>query len=137
MCEQIGGPEFRITEIGMDGMGLNGTIPGELFSITWLKELRLNDNHFAGTIPELCTYGCTDQLGVLHLSRNNLEGRLPTDLGELGTLKDFGVADNQLTGVLPDDLPYRQWQHACHMGGNNFSCPLPADLGDYCHPTCS
>ena len=69
----------RVTSLNVYDKRLTGTIPAELGSLTYLKNLRF-------------------------LSYNLLSGPIPAELGSLTYLKDLDLADNRLSGPIPAEL---------------------------------
>ncbi|XP_031485658.1 probable LRR receptor-like serine/threonine-protein kinase At5g59680 [Nymphaea colorata] len=67
----------RVTELHLNGSGLNGTLP-DFSSMTALE--------------------------VIDLSNNSLNGQIPEFLGRFPSLKELNLADNNFTGPLPASL---------------------------------
>jgi hypothetical protein len=98
-----------------------GTISPTLSHWTRLTELRIFGNRLTGTIPTEI-FGLTS-LTVLQLQEMQLNGTLSSLVGQLVNLKEFGVSRNQLTGTIPTELAalsslQRAWLHDNQMNGS-------------------
>ncbi|XBH56088.1 hypothetical protein VPH35_078005 [Triticum aestivum] len=93
-CER--GGSGGVTSIDLGDMGLTGTLPTSLSSLTALKELHLQGNALHGDFPSLA--GCTD-LTRLVLDGNGFTS-LPSDF-----LKDLP----SLQYLSLEDLPLKPW----------------------------
>ena len=70
-----------------------------------VRELQLQDNNMAGTIPPELQY--LDQLELLYVDGNSLSGTVPAELGRLRKLRELYMRGNtELTGELPPELGY-------------------------------
>ncbi|XP_010521604.1 PREDICTED: probable inactive receptor kinase At5g10020 [Tarenaya hassleriana] len=77
---------------------LSGSVP--LFSfVVSLKILRLQGNHFSGTLPQGLVQESSMVLSELDLSLNQLEG--PVGSITSGTLEKLNLSSNKLSGSLP------------------------------------
>ncbi|KAL8031592.1 hypothetical protein ABFX02_13G036100 [Erythranthe guttata] len=89
----------RVTSLNLSGMGLEGTIPEEIGSLSFLTFLDVSNNSFSGEIP--ARIGNLTRLRVLKMSKNQLEGQVPSSLGFLRNLEMLDLADNKLNGNIP------------------------------------
>ncbi|XP_027151804.1 receptor-like protein EIX2 [Coffea eugenioides] len=88
--------------------------------------LRLNNNHFRGTIPEdLCRL---KSLAELELSNNHLSGRVPMCLGNLRELWILNLANNRLYGQIPSSLGNLKGLNSLLLNGNKFVGKLPSSM---------
>jgi hypothetical protein len=80
---------------------LAGTLPRQLAALTFLSELRIYYNDIHGTIP-MELYSLSD-LVMLDLENNRLEGQLfiPALLNRSGTIKYLRVSFNHFDGSIP------------------------------------
>jgi len=88
----------KLKTFSLAGMGLTGTVPTSLFSLTGLNSLDLSYNSLEGSIPEVAAGGL-QSLFSLVMEGNELTGVVPASLLTLPNLLQLLVADNQLTGV--------------------------------------
>ena len=98
------GPEGRVTELQLAGLGLNGRIPSDL--------------------------GRLDRLGSLSLQRNRLTGAIPPELGDLGSLEHLDLSYNALTGGIPPELAMLENLEELRLRGNRLTGPVPAALAE-------
>ena len=75
--------------------GLAGSIPPDLFNLSGLQSIDLNDNDIRGTVPSEISKAVN--LRKLRLSYNMLTG-LPTTLGTLGKLSLLHIHQNRIGG---------------------------------------
>ena len=118
----------RVTNLDLNGLGLDGILPGELSDLTELKELYLQDNDLSGPIPP--ELGHLSDLTHLHLQNNDLSGGIPGDLGGLTVLRELRLDSNDLSGQLPPELSKLTKATRLWVADNDLSGPIPAELGD-------
>ncbi|KAK5838111.1 hypothetical protein PVK06_006838 [Gossypium arboreum] len=134
----------------LNGNGLSGTFPENLFRLQHLRVLHLQQNQFSG--PLSYGIGNLSILVELDISLNDFSGSLPDVFGRLRKLESFSASSNRLTGLLPASLvnsasllridlhnnsldgPIRincsamAQVTSLHLGSNNFQGPVPASL---------
>ncbi|UOQ75191.1 hypothetical protein [Hymenobacter cellulosilyticus] len=81
-------------------------------------ELRLQNNHLQGSLPESVT--TLTRLEHLQLKGNALTGRLPQNLQRFDAIKYFDVSHNQLTGALPPALGSMSPAYYIILNNNQF-----------------
>ncbi|KAG8079198.1 hypothetical protein GUJ93_ZPchr0007g2995 [Zizania palustris] len=94
-------PSSRVIAINLSGKKLTGGIPPELAALSWLQEIRLDNNMLTGPIPDL---SASPSLSVIHLENNQLTGGVPSYLSNLPRLSELYVENNRLSGVIPRTL---------------------------------
>ena len=126
----------RVTELDMDGQGLNGTIPAQLGELTGLRELRLAwGNQLTGSIP--AELGRLTSLTFLNLAANHLSGSIPPELGSIGPqLTHLVLSAPQplpdgvgLTGSIPAQLGNLSGLTSLYLDGNRLTGSIPPRLG--------
>ncbi|KAG4159860.1 hypothetical protein ERO13_D02G199000v2 [Gossypium hirsutum] len=134
----------------LNGNGLSGTFPENLFRLQHLRVLHLQQNQFSG--PLSYGIGNLSNLVELDISLNDFSGSLPDVFGRLRKLESFSASSNRLTGLLPASLVnsaslLRIYLHNNSLDGpirincsamarvtsldlasNNFQGPVPASL---------
>jgi Leucine-rich repeat (LRR) protein len=83
-------------------VGLIGSIPSEIGSLSRLSSLFLNLNQLTGVIP--AKIGLLTELSGLYLDKNQLTGTIPSAVGSLARLNDLSLYLNQLSGVVPSEI---------------------------------
>ncbi|KAF3339705.1 receptor-like protein 12 [Carex littledalei] len=96
----------------------------------WLRisEYVLNNNNFAGSIPDSSSYAGLDYLSEIDFSYNSLSGTIPVSLFSLPSLQILLLSQNQLSGNLPEfskGLPALQ---TIDISSNNLQGPLPSSI---------
>jgi len=92
----------EVTTISVGLNNLVGTLPNELFHISSLEELVVNDNKLKSTLPS--SVGNLQKLTKLELEGNQLSGTLPTELGSLSSLQTLWMFHNSFVGEMPSNV---------------------------------
>ncbi len=122
----VDGPEGRVTELDLAGLGLNGRIPSDLGRLDGLVSLSLQRNRLTGRIPS--ELGDLASLEHLNLNYNALTGGIPPELGKLTDLRTIELAGNALTGPIPPELGGLDNLFFLRLAGNDFHGCLPREL---------
>ncbi|CAN1847984.1 Serine/threonine-protein kinase BRI1-like 1 [Linum perenne] len=101
---------------------LDGNIPDNFGSMSYLQVLNLGHNMLGGKIPQ--SFGGLKAIGVLDLSHNELEGLLPGSLGTLSFLSDLDVSNNNLSGLIPSGGQLTTFPSA-RYANNSGLCGVP------------
>ena len=126
--DSLEGTPPQVVKLYLGGLGLDGTIPGELSGLTELKELYLQDNDLSGPIPP--ELGDLASLTHVHLQNNDLTGGIPVELGDIAVLRELRLDSNDLTGQLPLELGKLTKVTRLWVADNDLSGAIPAELGD-------
>jgi Leucine-rich repeat (LRR) protein len=136
---------------------LNGTMPSFLGLLTGLRYLFIADSQVTGEIPEVL--GQLQHLKQLYLFGNLLTGTIPPSLGQLTNLTLIDISFNRLHGTIPSSLAQlisltslqlennllqfiedferpKLLQH-CSMAQNEFLCPIPSWVQEFCQAACA
>ncbi|GAA0147304.1 hypothetical protein LIER_07039 [Lithospermum erythrorhizon] len=103
-CSDRNGTLCHITGMRVYALDVVGTIPDELWNLTFLNNL--------------------------NLAQNFLSGQLSADIGRLTRMQYLTVGINALSGTLPSELGLLTELIVLGFGTNNFSGPLPSSLGN-------
>ncbi|KAG9146798.1 hypothetical protein Leryth_005121 [Lithospermum erythrorhizon] len=103
-CSDRNGTLCHITGMRVYALDVVGTIPDELWNLTFLNNL--------------------------NLAQNFLSGQLSADIGRLTRMQYLTVGINALSGSLPSELGLLTELIVLGFGTNNFSGPLPSSLGN-------
>mmetsp|Transcript_29808 Transcript_29808/g.45696 ORF Transcript_29808/g.45696 Transcript_29808/m.45696 type:complete len:730 (-) Transcript_29808:93-2282(-) len=82
---------------------LRGSIPQELFLLSNLKSLFLNDNQLTGYIPTLISK--LSNLERIWIQDNELEGIIPAELWLMENITFLSAHSNFLSGIIPKNSP--------------------------------
>jgi len=80
---------------------LSGEIPTSIGTLINLVDLRLFNNEFSGTIPDLSSLS---QLRTLWLHSNQLTGTFDVNAFPTESLKELKLGNNNFSGSLPEDI---------------------------------
>lgn len=72
-----------LTRLDLAHNGISGRIPEEIFWLTYMEELKLNNNSLSGQIPAGTNVGIGNLIALKHASfanNDNLNGEIPNDL---------------------------------------------------------
>ena len=127
----VGGSPLRVTEVALDGRGLNGRTPAGLGSLAGLEVLSLSGNGLRGTLPR--ELGSLRSLRVLSIGGNELAGEIPAELGGLAKLEVLALSDNRLTGDIPAELGRLLDLEGLMLANNRLSGEIPGELGELIH----
>ena len=106
----------RVTELILT-VGLTGSIPPKLGSLTRLERLVLGSNVVPEGVPP----------------HNYLSGPIPPELGMLARLKELVLSNNELSGPIPAELGALVYLEKLDLRENQLSGPIPAELGALAH----
>ncbi len=126
----------RVTQLDLDGRGLNGVISAALGRLTGLSRLQLAwGNQLTGSIPP--ELGQLSRLTDLNLAANRLTGPIPPELGAIGPqLTDLILSGPRplpegvgLSGSIPAQLGNLTGLEDLYLDGNRLSGSIPTRLG--------
>ena len=109
------------------GIGLTGSIPLELGSLSHLRVLDLSRNYLEGEIPP--ELGSLASLETLILADNGLGGPIPPELGNLSNLTWLDLGHNDLIGPIPPELGNLSNLTTLWLWSNILIGPIPPELG--------
>ena len=147
----LGESPLRVTGLILVDRGLTGRIPGELDSLSGLRDLLLTANALTGRIPYLLnlnnlrflelgsnrlsgevplSLGGPDNLEALYLDNNKLRGEIPPELGDFENLTAIVFDHNRLSGEIPRELGKLKNLDNVHLANNRLVGNIPDELGD-------
>ena len=147
----LGESPLRVTGLILVDRGLTGRIPGELDSLSGLRDLLLTANALTGRIPYLLnlnnlrflelgsnrlsgevplSLGGPDNLEALYLDNNKLRGEIPPELGDFENLTAIVFDHNRLSGEIPRELGKLKNLDKVHLANNRLVGNIPDELGD-------
>jgi Leucine-rich repeat (LRR) protein len=121
---ELGASYNFMTYLGLANCTLEGTVPKELYSLTKLQAIELQDNNLQGTMAS--EIGQWSSLEKLNWQNNDLVGTLPTQLGNLNQIVDFLINGNDFEGTMPLQF--------CDLGIQTFGLAWDATVVADCQP---
>ncbi|KAK4594624.1 hypothetical protein RGQ29_018345 [Quercus rubra] len=101
-CSYQNGTVCHILELKVFGSDVDGELPDELWTLTFLTNVDLGLNYLTGPIP--ASIGNLTGLQYLNFGINRLSGKLPKELGKLTNLLSLAFGFNNFSGPLPSEL---------------------------------
>ncbi|KAF3949112.1 hypothetical protein CMV_024973, partial [Castanea mollissima] len=101
-CSANSNSTCHITQLKVYALNVVGVIPDELWTLTFLFNLKLGQNYLTGNLS--ASIGKLYRMQYLDLGINALSGTLPKELGNLTELIVLSFSTNNFTGSLPSDL---------------------------------
>ena len=95
-------PKFLPSVSDLFNNKLNGKIPSELGSLSWLQIIHLKKNLLTGTIPP--SLGNLEYLSWFDVSNNVLYGTIHPSFAEIRVLRDFRLGGNRMYDPIPPKL---------------------------------
>ncbi|XP_024515171.1 LRR receptor kinase SERK2 [Selaginella moellendorffii] len=117
----------RVTNVSLQGRGLEGSIPAAIGELSSLTALYLHYNSLSGSIPSSLASltGLTD----VYLNVNKLSGAIPSQLTSLRNLQALQLCCNDLSGPIPDALGHLGLLNLLALQHNHLDGRIPASLG--------
>ena len=115
-----------LTSVSLDGNRLHGTVPNGLGSLGSLEQLKLGNNDSSGYIP--AEFGALSSLRILALGANEFKGKIPSGIGNLTRLTDLSFESNRLSGEIPAEFGGLMNLEALFLSGNSLSGEIPSEL---------
>lgn len=159
MCGDSGGDEEdcvpdpeQVVEITLEGVGLEGTLPGDISLLSTLQTIKLAGNllegklatefgdlwnletldlshnaGISGTIPS--AFASLNRLRELSLEVTKLSGRIPTEVGLMTSLEVFDLSSNLLDGSVPSEVGLLGNLRRFEIDANLLEGDIPTELG--------
>ena len=108
-----------VTSLSLSGLGLSGSLPTSIGTLTGLTSLDLAANGITGTIPTSIAH--LTALNLLLLQTNQLAGTLPSSLQRLSNLVFANFGFNRLDGSIPSYFAYMSDLALLYLDGNEFA----------------
>lgn len=118
----------RVQDLSLSSNGLMGTLPPEIGLLKEMRLLALGNNKLEGAIPT--SIGLLTRLNELALNANGLEV-ITGDLGLLHDLVELNLGNNQIKGKIPTTMSNLTNLRHMYLEDNQFSGPLPTELGQH------
>ena len=115
----------NVTQLILDGYGLNGRIPPELGNLSSLTRLILNNNTLTELPPELGNLSNLIQMDIIN---SKVSGPIPRELSRLSNLNRLTLLDNRLSGAIPPKLGDLTNLTYLRLSGNQLTGCVPEAL---------
>ncbi|XP_071681274.1 uncharacterized protein [Lolium perenne] len=143
----------KLERLDLSSNMLVGPIPASLGNLSFLRELRLSDNHFSGQLPplnrltkleifflrgtslqgsiqdSLVSLKNCSKLQWLDLSFNMLEGSIPRNIDYLSNLVGILLSENNISGVIPPTFSNITHLQYILLDDNQLEGNIPEELG--------
>jgi hypothetical protein len=117
----------NLVRIGFRNIGLRGSIPQEIGTLSKLTYIDLSLNNLGGSIPD--ELGKLKNLLELDLSYNKLTGSIPSALGLLTNLYILDLSCNKLTGSIPSALGLLTNLNHLRLSFNEINGSIVPEIG--------
>ncbi|KAL7159058.1 hypothetical protein ABFS83_01G003700 [Erythranthe nasuta] len=118
----------HITHLKIYALDISGEIPQQLFLLTELMDLNLDQNVLNGSIPP--AIGQLSKMQYLGLGINNLTGPVPAELGNLTKMISLSFSSNNFKGTLPPELGNLTSLQQLYIDSSGLSGPIPPELSN-------
>ncbi|CAA0808445.1 Probable leucine-rich repeat receptor-like serine/threonine-protein kinase [Striga hermonthica] len=115
----------HVVSIILKAQNLNGSVPRELTTLPFLREIDLTRNFLNGTIPP--EWGSMNLVNI-SLIGNRVTGSIPIELANISTLANLTLEYNQLSGTIPPALGHLPRIERLLFTSNNLTGELPESL---------
>jgi Leucine-rich repeat (LRR) protein len=121
-------PLISLTNLDVSSsLGLVGSIPAEIGSLSQLRSLSLSINQLTGVIPS--EIGSLSQLSSMYLQDNQLTGVIPPEIRSLSHLDLLSLSINQLTGTIPSEIGSLSHLNSLSLSINQLTGTIPSEIG--------
>ncbi|CAD6252169.1 unnamed protein product [Miscanthus lutarioriparius] len=115
-----------LVELSLDGNGIDGVLPDDIFGVTSLQFLSLHTNSISGGLsPRVRNLS---DLVRLDFSFNALSGPLPDVFDALTGLQELSAPSNRLSGELPATLSRCRRLRVLNLRNNSFVGDIGLDF---------
>ncbi|XP_017985362.1 PREDICTED: receptor-like protein 12 [Theobroma cacao] len=117
-----------LSSLSLEGCGLQGKFPENIFHLPNLKLLNLRYNHDLNIY--LPNFNQSNHFELLDLSLTNLSGALPNSIGNLVSLKHLDLSYTSLSGALPNSIGNLVSLKDLDLHQTSLSGALPNSIGN-------
>ncbi|KAI9159743.1 hypothetical protein LWI28_001494 [Acer negundo] len=116
----------HITRLKVYALDVDGMIPDELWTLTFLTNLNLGQNYLTG--PLSASIGNLTSMQYFTVGINALSGELPKELGNMTDLRSFAIGSNNFSGSLPPELGNCTKLEQLYIDSSGVSGEIPSTL---------
>ncbi|XP_028752449.1 probable LRR receptor-like serine/threonine-protein kinase At1g56130 [Neltuma alba] len=113
----------HITALMVYALDVVGEIPKDLWTLTHLTYLKLDQNYLTGSLP--LAIGNLTRMQYLSFGTNALSGELPKELGNLTELILLGLGSNNFYGSIPSELGKLEKLEQIYIDSSGLSGQIP------------
>ncbi|XP_027152038.1 probable LRR receptor-like serine/threonine-protein kinase At3g47570 [Coffea eugenioides] len=114
------GDLYKLETLYLGENRLRDAFPLEIFNISTLRTISIEENNFSGTLPS--SLGVTSSnLERLLLAKNKFTGIISPTLSNASKLRDLDLAGNKFIGEIPDSLGSLRFLEVLSLSSNNFT----------------
>ncbi|CAH9108518.1 unnamed protein product [Cuscuta europaea] len=128
VCSFANNTRCRIDQLKVFSLDVVGTIPDELWELTYLYNLDLRENYLSGPLSP--SIGNLTRMKYLSFGNNQLSGVLPKELGQLTELLSLSIAQNNFSGTLPPELGNLVKLQQIYIDSSGVSGEIPLTLAN-------
>lgn len=113
------GKIHSILDLRLDQNHITGSVPDEHYNMSELRRWDLHNMNLSGTLSTKISQ--LTNIQTFRIARNRISGTIPTEMGSMIALQDVELHQNDLTGAIPSAL--------CSLRGPEGIVILSADCG--------
>ncbi|KAL1331321.1 hypothetical protein AAHE18_12G176000 [Arachis hypogaea] len=118
----------KLSNLVLSNNSLYGKLPPTLSNLTQLLSLYVSFNSLSGSIPS--TFGLLENLIFLKLDSNQIEGPIPLQIGNLSNLIWLNLSHNLLNGSIPFTLGQSKNLRSLYLDSNQIEGHIPIEIGN-------
>ncbi|KAK1589077.1 hypothetical protein Q3G72_030273 [Acer saccharum] len=107
-------------------LDVDGVIPDELWTLTFLTNLNLGQNYLTG--PLSASIGNLTSMQYFTVGINALSGELPKEIGNMTDMRSFAIGSNNFSGPLPPELGNCTKLEQLYIDSSGVSGEIPSTL---------
>ncbi|TXG71232.1 hypothetical protein EZV62_006167 [Acer yangbiense] len=107
-------------------LNIDGMIPDELWTLTFLTNLNLDHNYLTGPLSP--SIGNLTRMQYFTIGTNALSGELPKELGKMTDMRLFAIGSNNFSGPLPSELGNWTKLEQLYIDSSGVSGEIPSTL---------
>ncbi|KAK9005270.1 hypothetical protein V6N11_042713 [Hibiscus sabdariffa] len=119
----------HITRLKVYALNVVGVIPDELWTLTFLTNLRLDQNYLTG--PLSASIGNLTRMQWLSLGINALSGEVPNEIGLLTDLRSFYFDSSGVSGEIPSTFANLQNLERVWASDTQLTGRIPNFIGNW------
>jgi Leucine-rich repeat (LRR) protein len=124
--------QFQLVFLDVDGLGLHGTVPDEVFELMapdTLEHLALGHNEIRGTLAT--QLGMLQKLTHLDITQTQVTGTVPSEIGNCLGLRTLAIQLNPLLqGTIPTQLGLLSSLEGLWWRNTEVAGKIPSELGE-------